>query len=120
MRWKTSTTAQKRRLVDKILAHFDGDIDGKTFAVWGPRVSSRARTTCARHRVAWSWRHCGARGARVRAYDPEAAESARALYPDQDGFELVDSAYEALAGADALVINTEWQEFRSPDYETLP
>ena len=58
-------------------------------------------------------------GATVRAYDPEAMEEAARIYPDQDGLTLCDSAYEALEGADALVIVTEWQEFRSPDFQVF-
>ena len=58
-------------------------------------------------------------GASVRAYDPEAIEETARLYPDQDGLELCDTAYGALDGADALVIITEWQEFRSPDFDMI-
>ena len=58
-------------------------------------------------------------GANVKAYDPEAAEEAARIYPDQIGLEICDTAYGAVEGADALVIITEWQEFRSPDFELL-
>ena len=58
-------------------------------------------------------------GASVRAYDPEAMEEAARIYPDQNGLELCDKAYTAIEGADALVIITEWQEFRSPDFALL-
>jgi len=58
-------------------------------------------------------------GARVRAYDPEAMQEAARIYPDQDGLELCETAYGALDGADALVIITEWQEFRSPDFDAV-
>jgi UDPglucose 6-dehydrogenase len=58
-------------------------------------------------------------GARVQAYDPAALDEARRLYPDNEGFTLHESAYEALEGADALAIVTEWQEFRSPDFGLL-
>ena len=56
-------------------------------------------------------------GAKVRAYDPEAMQEAARIYPDHDGLELCDTAYGALEGADALAIVTEWQEFRSPDFD---
>ncbi len=55
----------------------------------------------------------------VRAYDPEAMDEARRLYPEQANLEFCDTAYGALDGADALVIVTEWQEFRSPDFMVI-
>ena len=58
-------------------------------------------------------------GAKVRAYDPEAMDEAARIYADQQGLTLCESAYDALEGADALVIVTEWQEFRSPDFDEL-
>jgi UDPglucose 6-dehydrogenase len=58
-------------------------------------------------------------GAEVRAYDPEAMDEARRIYPDQAGLELCETAYDALDGADALIIITEWQEFRSPDLDEI-
>ena len=58
-------------------------------------------------------------GARVRAYDPKALDEARRLYPDHDGLELCKTAREALEGADALAVLTEWREFRSPDFQSI-
>jgi len=58
-------------------------------------------------------------GATVRAYDPEAMEEAARVYPDHSGLTLCESAYDAVEGVDALVIVTEWQEFRSPDFQVL-
>ena len=58
-------------------------------------------------------------GATVRAYDPAAMDATSQLYPDADGLVLCESAYDALHGADSLAIATEWQEFRSPDFQTL-
>jgi UDPglucose 6-dehydrogenase len=58
-------------------------------------------------------------GASVRAYDPEAMGETKRIYPDEAALELCKSAHDALEGADALVIMTEWQEFRSPDFATL-
>ena len=60
-----------------------------------------------------------AAGASVRAYDPVAMEETKRLYPDASGLELCDNAYEVLQGADALAIVTEWQEFRSPDFDSI-
>jgi UDPglucose 6-dehydrogenase len=58
-------------------------------------------------------------GAVVRAYDPEAMEETRRLYPDGNGLTLCKTALEAVNGADALAVVTEWQEFRSPDFPAL-
>ena len=58
-------------------------------------------------------------GANVRAYDPQAMDETRRIYPDQPGLELCDNAHDALKGADALAIVTEWQEFRSPDFDEI-
>jgi UDPglucose 6-dehydrogenase len=58
-------------------------------------------------------------GATVRAYDPEAMDETRRIYPEQHGLTLCDSAAEALQGADALSILTEWQEFRSPNFDSI-
>jgi Predicted UDP-glucose 6-dehydrogenase len=58
-------------------------------------------------------------GARVRAYDPVASEEAHRIYGDRLDLELVKTSAEALQGADALAIVTEWQEFRSPDFDAI-
>ena len=60
-----------------------------------------------------------AAGAAVRAYDPVAADAAQRIYAGRAGLALARSAYQAAEGADALAIVTEWQEFRSPDFERL-
>ncbi len=109
---------QKLRIVDKMQAHYDGKLRGRTIALWG--LSFKPRTDDMREapsRVIMEalWQA----GATVRAYDPEAMDEARRLYPDQPRLELCETAYEALDGADALVIITEWQEFRSPDFDTI-
>ncbi|MDJ0911030.1 MAG: UDP-glucose/GDP-mannose dehydrogenase family protein [Woeseiaceae bacterium] len=109
---------QKNRVFEKMLAHFDGDLAGKTIALWG--LSFKPRTDDMREapsrvlmQALWD------AGATVRAYDPEAMEEASRLYPDAPGLELCDTSYGALEGASALVIITEWQEFRSPDFGTI-
>ena len=107
---------QKLRIFEKIHEHYDGDLKGKTIALWG--LSFKPRTDdmrAAPSRVVMEslWEA----GANVRAYDPEAMEEAARIYPDQDGLELCETAYGALDGCDALVIITEWQEFRSPDFD---
>ena len=109
---------QKRRVFEKIQSHYGDDLKGKTIALWGlsfkPSTDDmRAAPSRVIMEALWE------AGASVRAYDPEAAEEAARIYPNQDGLELVDTAYGAVEGADALVIITEWQEFRSPDFSVL-
>jgi UDPglucose 6-dehydrogenase len=109
---------QKMRLFKKISAHFDGDLKGKTIALWGLAFKPKTddmREASSRVLMEALWEA----GASVRAYDPEAMDATRGLYPDAKGLELCDSAHDALKGADALAIVTEWQEFRSPDYDTI-
>ena len=109
---------QKHRMFDNIKRYYDGDISGKTVALWGLSFKPRTddmREAPSRTLMESLW----AEGANVRAYDPEAMEEARRLYPDQEGLTLCESAYEALEGADVLAIVTEWQEFRSPDFESI-
>ena len=109
---------QKRRLFEKLSDHYDGDLKGKTIAVWGlsfkPNTDDmRAAPSRVLMEALWE------AGASVRAYDPEAMEEAGRIYPDQAGLELCESAHGALEGSDALVIVTEWQEFRSPDFQAI-
>ena len=109
---------QKRRIVEKIQAHYSDGVNGKTFALWGlsfkPRTDDmRAAPSRVIMEALWE------AGAKVRAYDPEAMDEAARIYPDQDGLELCETAYGALDGSDALIIITEWQEFRSPDLDQV-
>jgi UDPglucose 6-dehydrogenase len=106
---------QKRKLFEKISHYYDGKLAGKTIALWGLAFKPNTddmREASSRVLMEALWEA----GASVRAYDPEAMDETRRLYPDQEGLVLVDSAQEALDGADALAIVTEWQEFRSPDF----
>ena len=109
---------QKRRIFEKLHTHYNGELNGKTIALWGlafkPRTDDmRAAPSRVIMEALWD------AGANVKAYDPEAAKEAARIYPDQDGLELCETAYGAVEGADALVIITEWQEFRSPDFMRL-
>jgi UDPglucose 6-dehydrogenase len=109
---------QKHRLFQKLEQHYDGGLKGRTVALWG--LSFKPRTDDMREapsRVLLE--SLIAAGARVQAYDPEALEEARRLYPDVKNLSPHDSAYAAIDGADALAIVTEWQEFRSPDFGRL-
>ena len=109
---------QKRRMFENISAFYDGDLAGKTIALWGLSFKPRTddmREAPSRTLMEALWEA----GATVRAYDPEAIEETRRLYSGQDGLVLCDDAYSALDGADALAIVTEWQEVRSPDLERI-
>jgi UDPglucose 6-dehydrogenase len=109
---------QKHRIFDKMNAHYDGDVSGKTVALWGLSFKPSTddmREAPSRVLMEALWEA----GANVRAYDPEAMDETKRIYPDQAGLELCESANQALEGADALVIITEWQEFRSPEFTDL-
>jgi UDPglucose 6-dehydrogenase len=109
---------QKQVLFKKINAFFGGKLKGKTVAVWGLAFKPNTddmREAPARELMEALW---GA-GAKVRAYDPVAMPEAARIYGTRDDLALVQDAEAALDGADALAIVTEWQEFRSPDFDTL-
>ncbi len=109
---------QKQVVFRKIHDYFDGKLKGKTVAVWGLAFKPNTddmREAPARELMEALW----AAGAKVRAYDPVAMGEAGRIYGQRDDLELVRDAEAALDGADALAIITEWQEFRSPDFETI-
>lgn len=109
---------QKMRLISKIQDYYGGELTGKTFALWG--LSFKPSTDDMREapsRVIID--ALVEAGASVRAYDPEAMEEAARIYPDSQGLSLCRSAQDAVANSDALIIVTEWQEFRSPDFDEL-
>jgi UDPglucose 6-dehydrogenase len=109
---------QKRVLFRKISKHFNGDLAGKTFAVWGLAFKPNTddmREASSRVLMEALW----AAGAKVRAYDPVAMDETRRIYGERPDLALVDSAQAAVEGADALAIVTEWKEFRSPDFDAL-
>jgi UDPglucose 6-dehydrogenase len=111
-------TRQKEVLFRKMQRHFADGLQGRTLAVWG--LSFKPQTDDMREAPARTLIDLLLReGARVRAYDPVAAGEAQRIYAGVSGFSLAKSAYEACSGADALAIVTEWQEFRSPDFERL-
>ena len=109
---------QKQVLFEKIETHFDGRLKGKTIAVWGLSFKPNTddmREASSRTLMEALW----AAGCQVRAYDPVAMDEARRIYGDNGGLTLCDSAEDALAGAHALAIVTEWREFRSPDLDRM-
>jgi UDPglucose 6-dehydrogenase len=109
---------QKSVLFEKLSRYFSGQLAGKTIAVWGLAFKPNTddmREAPSRTLLEALW----AAGAKVRAYDPVAGEEAQRIYGDRPDLELVASSTDALRGADALTIVTEWQEFRSPDFDTI-
>jgi UDPglucose 6-dehydrogenase len=110
--------AQKHVLGDKIRARFGANLSGKRFALWGLAFKPNTDDMREAPSLALISDLIGA-GATVRAYDPAAREEARKIYLNEMRLEVVDSALAALEGADALAIVTEWQEFRSPDFEAI-
>jgi UDPglucose 6-dehydrogenase len=108
---------QKEVLVHKMKQHFT-ELRGRTLALWG--LAFKPNTDDMREAPSRAIIDLLLKaGARVRAYDPVAATEARRIYADQPEFVLCKNAYEAAEGADALAIVTEWQEFRSPDFDRL-
>ncbi len=105
---------QKTLLFTKLEKHF-GDLQGKTIALWGLAFKPNTddmREAPSRVLMEALWDA----GANVRAYDPEASEEVGRIYANRKDLTLCDSSYETLKSADALVICTEWEEFRSPDF----
>ena len=107
---------QKRMLVDRVKEHFGGEIAGRTLAVWG--LAFKPRTDDMREAPSLVViEELLAGGARVQAHDPEALKSARQVFGDRIGY--YETNYDALAGADALIILTEWNEFRHPNFHRI-
>jgi len=107
---------QKQVLVKKVLEQFDGDIKGKHFAVWG--LAFKPNTDDMREAPAVVIiKKLIEAGATVSAYDPAAMETAK--FDLKDTIEYSDNEYNALKGADALLVLTEWNEFRNPDFDQI-
>jgi UDPglucose 6-dehydrogenase len=110
--------AQKLVLPAKIKARYGNDLTGRRFALWGLAFKPNTddmREAPARAIVA----ALVEAGATVCAYDPVAMDEARRVFAEQPGLSYAGSPMAALEGADALVIATEWKEFRSPDFPTI-
>lgn len=109
---------QRGILFEKIQTFFDGNIQGKTIALWG--LAFKANTDDMREAPSITLIDLFTRaGAYVRAYDPAATGNARQLFKTTQGIEFSTSARAACQGADVLAVITEWLEFRSPDFEWL-
>jgi UDPglucose 6-dehydrogenase len=107
---------QKKVLAQKVHKHFGGNLSGKTIAVWG--LAFKPETDDIRESPALVLiDELLAMGAKVRGNDPQAMENIRAIFGDR--VELVEHMYDAAKDADALVLVTEWHQFRSPDFPRL-
>ena len=110
--------AQKQVLVNKLTARLGSDLRGKRFAMWGLAFKPNTddmREAPSRSMLEALW----TMGASVSAYDPAAMEETRRIYGERTDLLLVDSPMDALKGADALLIVTEWKVFRSPNFDTM-
>ncbi|MCM5703402.1 UDP-glucose dehydrogenase family protein [Larsenimonas salina] len=115
---ETVNYRQKTTLFRKLSAAFDGDLAGKTIAVWGLAFKPNTddmREAPSRTLMEAIWDA----GGKVQAYDPEAMKECRRIYGERDDLVLVADRIQAVRGADALVIVTEWKEFRTLDFKWL-
>ncbi|MCG7987422.1 MAG: UDP-glucose/GDP-mannose dehydrogenase family protein [Candidatus Thiodiazotropha lotti] len=109
---------QKRVLFEKIMRHYSGDVKGKTFAFWGLSFKPNTddmREASSRVLMESLWEA----GASVRVFDPEAMEECHRIYGERDDLVYCDNQDGTLESADALIVVTEWQVFRSPDFEQI-
>ncbi|MFV3307262.1 UDP-glucose dehydrogenase family protein [Pseudomonas sp. NY15181] len=109
---------QKNKLFQRIHRYFDGQLAGRTFALWGLSFKPNTddmRDAPSRTLMEALWEA----GAQVRAFDPEAMTEAQRLYGHDERLTLMGTPEATLGGADALVICTEWQQFKAPDFDLL-
>jgi UDPglucose 6-dehydrogenase len=112
---------QKRVLLQRVAERFGDDLSGRTFAVWG--LSFKPETDDMREAPALEVvRGLVERGAKVRAHDPEARHEAARHFADllaEGGLTLCEHNYDCLEGADALLVLTEWHQYRTPDFDRV-
>ena len=109
---------QKLKLPEFIYRHFGENLEGKTFALWGLSFKPNTddmREASSRVLMEALWE----RGAQVQAYDPEAMDETQRIYGHRSDLKLMGTKEAALQGADALVICTEWQSFKAPDFDAI-
>ena len=109
---------QKSVLFQRLNAHYNGDLAGRTFGLWGLAFKPNTddmREAPSRVLMEALWEA----GAKVQAYDPEAMDEVERIYGSRDDLELCENLYDAVEDADALIVCTEWQVFRSPDFERI-
>ena len=111
--------AQKKVISDKVIKRFGENLEGKTFAVWG--LSFKPETDDMREASSITIiNELTCKGAKIVAYDPKARHEAQMHYlKGNDKVSYVDSKYDALKDADGIILVTEWQEFRSPDFDEM-
>lgn len=115
---ESTNQAQKKHLFQKIDKHFQGNLQNKTFAVWG--LSFKPETDDMRDapslvvlQALWE------KGAKVQAFDPEAMTEAKKIFGDRSDIVYSQNKEDALEGADALIVLTEWRAFRSPNFANI-
>jgi len=110
---------QKLVIAEKVIQRFGEDLTGKTFALWG--LAFKPGTDDMREAPSiYIAKELTKRGAKIKAYDPKAMEEAQSFYlKGVDGISYFNSKYETLGDANAMILLTEWKEFRSPDFEEL-
>ena len=112
----TKNDQQRIDFLDKIFSYFEGDLKGKTFALWG--LAFKPRTDDMREAPSRTLIDALLeKGAHIKAFDPKATETAQRIFAERITY--CDNSYEALEGADALLLVTEWNEFRRPDFEKM-
>jgi UDPglucose 6-dehydrogenase len=116
---ETVNNEQKLALVNKIVKRFGNDLKGKTFTMWG--LAFKPETDDMREAPSVViGNELMKRGAKINAYDPKANDVAKQYYfKDEDDIKFFDNKYEALNNADAMILVTEWKEFRSPDFDKI-
>lgn len=109
---------QKQKLAGLVCQHYGEDLTGKTFALWGLAFKPNTddvREAASRVVMETLWQ----KGARIQAYDPKAAAEIQRVYPAHPRLSISHNKEAALQGADALIICTEWQEFRAPEFDIV-
>ncbi|KPG98516.1 UDP-glucose 6-dehydrogenase [Pseudomonas sp. RIT-PI-q] len=115
---ETVNKNQKRRLFEQVKFHYENNLRGKTFALWGLAFKPNTddmREASSLELMSLLWEA----GANVQAYDPKAMEEAQKLYPAHPNLRLMGTKEAALQGADGLIIVTEWQDFKAPDFDVI-
>ena len=109
---------QKKVLADKVMKHFGEDLHGKVFAIWG--LAFKPQTDDMREAPSIVIIDALLKaGAEVKVYDPIAMEEAKRVFHDWQGITYYDDNYKVLQDADALLLITEWHQFRYPDFEKM-
>jgi len=110
--------AQKRILVQKVQKHYGNDLSGKSFAIWG--LAFKPQTDDMREAPSIVIINALIElGASVKAYDPVAMQEAKRIFGDNPHIELCEDEYSTLKGSDAMLLITEWRQFRYPDFARI-